>query len=186
MSKFPWFFLIQFLNSQKKDLLYFESVQFLFILSALQVFSVDTWLYLHKIFTFQFSLQDLQRKETALRSLGNELKDREDLQEKYDKLKADNKKVSLSLRGFVPYSRGPFLRTRDNNFRSGIFFCSFERRMYLETFLRGGKRIRCGKFFMSKRLTSQGKTLGTRNLTKIQSRYKPKPLIPLESSRKTM
>ena len=44
-------------------------------------------------------------------------------------------------------SRGPFFRTRDNNFRSGFFFGLFARRMYLETFLRGGKRIRSGKFF---------------------------------------
>jgi len=42
--------------------------------------------------------RDLQRKETALRSLGNELKDREDLQEKYDKLETDNKKLVQKLK----------------------------------------------------------------------------------------
>ena len=61
-------------------------------------------------FSFYLLLKDLQRKENALRELGNELKHREDMQEKFNKLKTDNKKVKNQFSDENIYKAGVFLR----------------------------------------------------------------------------
>ena len=57
-------------------------------------------------------------------------------------------KGSQNIKNASQISKGPFLRVRDNNFRSGIFFSHFEKQSILRLLGEGVRELGPGKFFM--------------------------------------